>query len=558
MLLSLKIENIAIIESADIEFDSGLNVLTGETGAGKSIIIDSINAVLGERTSRELIRTGASSARVTALFSDASGSVCGRLAEFDIFPDEDGNILLQRTLSADGKNSCRINGVPATVSVLRQVGHELINIHGQHDNQALLSPEKHFTFIDSIADNSTLLSEYREKFALLCSYIKERESLNTDEAEKLRQLDLLDFQIDELEQADIKPGEREELVSRKDLLQNCEKIISSLRAAYDILSGGEDGFGAVSAVGDAAGLAEDAAEYYKQVAPVAQAMRSAGYELEECADEVRRALDDFGYDPSELNSIEERLDELFRLSVKYGATEEDMLEFLSDARERREKIILSDERLKQLDSLVDSTKTQVRALAQRLTESREKAARLFEKSVMEQLEFLDMPNVRFSVERTKTAFTVNGADGIEFLISANAGETPKPLAKIASGGELSRVMLAIKSVLADKDELDTMIFDEIDVGVSGRAAQKVAMKLREVSKGRQVICVTHLSQIAAMADCHMRISKSVRDGKTYTEVERLDIEGRKRELARITGGLNVTELQLRNAEEMLRSAGVLK
>ena len=558
MLLSLKIENIAIIESADIEFDSGLNVLTGETGAGKSIIIDSINAVLGERTSRELIRTGASSARVTALFSDVSGFVRRRLAEFDIFPDEDGNILLQRTLSADGKNSCRINGVPATVSVLRQVGHELINIHGQHDNQALLSPEKHFTFIDSIAGNSALLSEYREKFALLCSYIKERESLNTDEAEKLRQLDLLDFQIDELEQADIKPGEREELVGRKDLLQNCEKIISSLRAAYDILSGGEDGFGAVSAVGDAAGLAEDAAEYYKQVAPVAQAMRSAGYELEECADEVRRALDDFDYDPSELNSIEERLDELFRLSVKYGATEEDMLGFLSDARERREKIILSDERLKQLDSLVDSAKAQVRALAQRLTESREKAARLFEKNVMEQLEFLDMPNVRFSVERTKTAFTVNGADSIEFLISANAGETPKPLAKIASGGELSRVMLAIKSVLADKDELDTMIFDEIDVGVSGRAAQKVAMKLREVSKGRQVICVTHLSQIAAMADCHMRISKSVRDGKTYTEVERLDIEGRKRELARITGGLNVTELQLRNAEEMLRSAGVLK
>ncbi len=558
MLLSLKIENIAFIESADIEFDSGFNVLTGETGAGKSIIIDAINAVLGERTSRELIRTGADSARVTALFTNVSKEVLNNLSELDIFSDEDGNILLQRTLSTEGKNLCKINGVPSTVSVLRQVGHELINIHGQHDNQALLAPEKHFIFIDSIADNETLLSEYREKFSLLCSYIKERESLNTDEAEKLRQLDLLNFQINEIEQAEIKIGEREELIKEKTLLQNCEKVISSLRNAYDILKGGEDRFSVVSAVHDSADYLESAAEYYSEVVETAQNIRSMSYELDECADDVRRALDSFSYNPSDLDVIEERLDTLFKLSGKYGATEEDMLNFLEDAYAQREKINLSDERVNELDKLVATTKSEVRALAEKLTLSREKASRFFEKSVIEQLKFLDMPNVNVVVERKKTPFTINGADDIEFLISANAGEEPKPLAKIASGGELSRIMLAIKSVLAGKDELDTMIFDEIDVGVSGRAAQKVAMKLKEVSNGHQVICVTHLSQIAAQADCHMKISKSVKNEKTYTKIERLDFEGRKQELARITGGLDITDLQLKNAEEMLNNAGAFK
>ena len=551
MLLSLKIENIAIIESADIEFDSGLNVLTGETGAGKSIIIDSINAVLGERTSRELIRTGAQSASVTALFSGVSADTAARLKEYDIEPDEDGNILLRRTLGSDGKNTCRINGVPTNVAALRQAGHELINIHGQHDNQALMAPEKHFEFIDCIADDADLLEEYREKFRELCSYIRERDSLRTDESEKLRRLDLLDYQISELEQADIKPGERDELNERKTLLQNCERVTASLRAAYDILRGADDSFGVISAIDDCAGNAEDAARFYKDVEP------AVGYELEDCAGELRSAIEDFSYDPSELEEIEARLDELFRLSVKYGSTEDEMLSFLDSAREERNKIALSDERVQELDALVSSTKAEVRALAEKLTAAREKAAREFERGVTEQLEFLDMPSVSFKVNREKTPFTINGADNIEFLISANAGETLKPLAKIASGGELSRIMLAIKSVIAGRDGLDTMIFDEIDAGLSGRAAQKVAMKLKEVSRGRQVICVTHSAQIAAQADCHMRISKSVSDGKTYTKVERLDTEGRKYEIARITGGLDVTELQLKSAEEMLRNAGNL-
>lgn len=433
MLLSLKIENIAIIESADIEFDSGLNVLTGETGAGKSIIIDSINAVLGERTSRELIRTGAQSASVTALFSGVSADTAARLKEYDIEPDEDGNILLRRTLGLDGKNTCRINGVPSNVAALRQAGHELINIHGQHDNQALMAPEKHFEFIDCVADDAELLEEYREKFRELCSYIRERDSLKTDESEKLRRLDLLDYQINELEQADIRPGERDELNERKMLLQNCERVTASLRAAYDILQGADDSFGVISAIGDCAGNAEDAARFYKDVEPAAKTLRNVGYELEDCAGELRSAIEDFSYDPSELEEIEARLDELFRLSVKYGSTEDEMLSFLDSAREERNKIALSDERVKELDALVSSTKAEVRALAEKLTVAREKAAREFERGVTEQLEFLDMPSVSFKVNREKTPFTINGADNIEFLISANAGETLKPLAKIASG-----------------------------------------------------------------------------------------------------------------------------
>ena len=356
MLLSLKIENIAIIESAQIELDSGLNVLTGETGAGKSIIIDSINAVLGERTSKDLIRTGAQSAKVTALFSDVSQAALKRLEEYDIEADEDGNIVLQRTLSLSGKNTCRVNGTPVTVSTLREIGHELIDIHGQHDNQSLLSPEKHFEYIDSMADNSELLSKYRERFKVLLSYIKEREALSTDEAEKLRQLDLLDFQINELEMADIKLGEREELTNTKALMQNCEKVTQSLRSAYELLKGGEEGMNVVSAINDSADYVDSAAQYYEEVAQSAQTIRGAGYEIEECADEIRRALDEFTYEPEELAEVEERLDMIFRLSVKYGSTEEEMLEFLEKAKAQRDKINLSDERIGQLDELIRSTK----------------------------------------------------------------------------------------------------------------------------------------------------------------------------------------------------------
>ena len=552
MLLSLKIENIAIIENADIEFDAGLNVLTGETGAGKSIIIDSINAVLGERTSRELIRTGAQAAKVSALYSDAGLRVNAKLVEFDIEPQADGSLLLQRSISLDGRNICRINGSPATVSMLKSIGGELINIHGQHDNQALLSPEGHYIFIDAIAENGELFYQYKNAYALLRSLEKELNNITIDEAEKSRRLDLLNYQISELEAAGLRVGEQNELNTRKNLYQNAEKVISRLREAYEALNGSEDLSGAKQQLEFSAGCLDSAASYYSELEKAAEFIRSMSYDIEDYVELIRGTLDMLDYNPKELELIEERLDTIYRLSRKYGATEEDMLIYLENAVSEREKINLSDERSAELKKEIRAAETNMEQLASALSESRRKAGSLFAKSVKAELDFLDMPGVVFVVDRQQADYTATGADRIEFLISANAGEAPKPIAKIASGGELSRIMLAIKNVLSAKDDVNTLIFDEVDAGVSGRAAQKVAMKLRQVSKGRQVICVTHLAQIAAQADSHLLISKSVHNGKTYTQVDKLNQDGRKNELARIIGGLKVTELQLQSAEEMLK------
>ena len=554
MLLSLKIENIAIIENADIEFDAGLNVLTGETGAGKSIIIDSINAVLGERTSRELIRTGAQAAKVSALYSDAGLRVNAKLVEFDIEPQADGSLILQRSISLDGRNVCRINGSPATVSMLKSIGGELINIHGQHDNQALLSPEGHYIFIDAIAENGELFYQYKNAYALLRSLEKELNNITIDEAEKSRRLDLLNYQISELEAAGLRVGEQNELNTRKNLYQNAEKVISRLREAYEALNGSEDLSGAKQQLEFSAGCLDSAASYYSELEKAAEFIRSMSYDIEDYVELIRGTLDMLDYNPKELELIEERLDTIYRLSRKYGATEEDMLIYLENAVSEREKINLSDERSAELKKEIRAAETNMEQLASALSESRRKAGSLFAKSVKAELDFLDMPGVVFVVDRQQADYTATGADRIEFLISANAGEAPKPIAKIASGGELSRIMLAIKNVLSAKDDVNTLIFDEVDAGVSGRAAQKVAMKLRQVSKGRQVICVTHLAQIAAQADSHLLISKSVHNGKTYTQVDKLNQEGRKNELARIIGGLRVTQLQLQSAEEMLRDA----
>lgn len=554
MLLSLKIENIAIIENADIEFDAGLNVLTGETGAGKSIIIDSINAVLGERTSRELIRTGAQAAKVSALYSDAGLRVNAKLVEFDIEPQADGSLILQRSISLDGRNVCRINGSPATVSMLKSIGGELINIHGQHDNQALLSPEGHYIFIDAIAENGELFYQYKNAYALLRSLEKELNNITIDEAEKSRRLDLLNYQISELEAAGLRVGEQNELNTLKNLYQNAEKVISRLREAYEALNGSEDLSGAKQQLEFSAGCLDSAASYYSELEKAAEFIRSMSYDIEDYVELIRGTLDMLDYNPKELELIEERLDTIYRLSRKYGATEEDMLIYLENAVSEREKINLSDERSAELKKEIRAAETNMEQLASALSESRREAGSLFAKSVKAELDFLDMPGVVFVVDRQQADYTATGADRIEFLISANAGEAPKPIAKIASGGELSRIMLAIKNVLSAKDDVNTLIFDEVDAGVSGRAAQKVAMKLRQVSKGRQVICVTHLAQIAAQADSHLLISKSVHNGKTYTQVDKLNQDGRKNELARIIGGLKVTELQLRSAEEMLKEA----
>ena len=551
MLTSLKIENVAVIESAAIEFGCGLNVLTGETGAGKSIVIDSINAVLGERTSRELIRTGADSAKVYAVFEDVDSRVKAFLSEQDIDCD-DGVLIISRTLNRDGKNSCRINGFPVTVSMLKSVGGQLIDIHGQHDNQALLSPEKHCSFIDNYAGDGQLIEEYRAAYEELCRVRAALRAMNTSEQDKIHRIDLLTYQIDELEKADIQIGERQELMERRELYNNSQRVIKSLNEAYEALKCDNGGIDLVAA---AASELERAGLYMETAEMQARRVSDLRYELEDAAEIIRESLAELDYDEGDLNAIEERLDLIYRLSRKYGDTEEEMLDYLKSAKAELDTISFSEEKQKKL--IEDEKKALEKAdgLADRLTTARVKAGREMSAEICAQLEFLDMPNVVFTVSREQTAFTENGRDDIEFLISANAGEEPKPLAKIASGGELSRIMLAIKNVLADTDNVDTMIFDEIDTGVSGRAAQKIAMKLRSVAQGRQVVCVTHLAQIAAQGDVHMQISKSVRDGKTYTEIKPLLSDDRVEEIARIMGGIEITELQRQSAREMLEAAG---
>lgn len=556
MLTSLQIENIAVIEKAEISFDKGLNVLTGETGAGKSIIIDSINAVLGERTTRELVRAGASSAKVSALFFDLSQAVGLVLESLGLEPEEDGSLLIQRSISADGRSVCRINGKTATVSMLRQLGGELINIHGQHDSQSLLSPDRHIGFIDALAQDGKLLEEYHSLFA---SYVKVRRALNElqmDEDEKLRKTDLLRFQIDELEAANLQIGERESLTQERTRCLNAEKILQSLRRAYDAVNGTEESLGASQLLTDAAASLQEAARYYDAVDQTAQEVLELSYHLEAYTDEIRSAFDALSYNPGDLERIEERLDLLYKLSRKYGETEEEMLAYLDNARKELDEIAFSEERIEQLHEERRELVRKIKALAVTLSDVRRQTGERFAKQVEEELAYLDMPHVRFLVRHEQTKPGPNGVDEIEFLISANPGEPPRPLAKIASGGELSRIMLAIKNVLSDSDEIGTLIFDEIDTGVSGRAAQKIALKLKQVSAGRQVICVTHLAQIAAQADCHLLIQKTVRKEKTYTQVDALDFEGRKRELARIMGGMEeITPLQLQSAEELLRAAG---
>lgn len=557
MLTSLQIENIAVIEKAEITFDKGLNVLTGETGAGKSIIIDSINAVLGERTTRELVRTGAPVAKVSALFFGLSHAAEQVLKSLDLEPEEDGSLLIQRSISSDGRSACRINGQTATVSMLRQLGSELINIHGQHDSQSLLSSEKHIGFIDALAQDEELLVEYRGLYA---AYVKIRRALNElqmDEEEKLRKIDLLRFQIDELEAANLQIGERETLTQERTRCLNAEKILQSLRLAYDAINGTEETAGASQLLTDAAAGLQDAAHYYGAIESTAQEMLDLSYNLESYADEIRNAFDTLSYDPGDLEQIEERLDLLYKLSRKYGETEEEMLAYLEKARAELDEITFSEERVQKLDEERREIVRKIKALAATLSDVRRQAGERFARQVEAELSYLDMPHVRFIVHHEQVKPGPNGADEIEFLISANPGEPPRPLAKIASGGELSRIMLAIKNVLSGSDEIGTLIFDEIDTGVSGRAAQKIALKLKQVSAGRQVICVTHLAQIAAQADCHLLIQKTVRDDQTYTQVDALDFEGRKREIARIMGGMDeITPLQLQSAEELLRAAGI--
>lgn len=556
MLANLQIENIAIIKKAVIDFKDGFNVMTGETGAGKSIIIDSLNAVLGERTSRELIRSGSDFANVSATFYDNSAQVKAVLESLDISPEDDGSIIITRKMTTEGKNTCRINGNSVTVSMLKSLGKQLVNIHGQLDNQALLSPEFHCEYIDRIAENNTELCTYINSYNEYSTVLNKLKSLNVDEEAKMRKLDMLNYQIEEIEKAKIKPGEWEDLKNKQQLFRNAEKIADLLNFAFSSLNGNDETQGAVTLAFNAVNKLQNACSFSDEFNELTSNLEETAYNLSALSDELRDKLESLDFDSSDINRIEERLDILYELSKKYGKTEEEILEFYDNAVQQRDSIENSDELRVQLEESVKKLYDTAYNNAVLLSQIRKKCAEIFCKNVCEELRFLDMPSVKFFVDIKKIDLCENGIDSVEFFLSANVGEEPKPLAKTASGGELSRIMLAIKSVLADKDNIGTLIFDEIDTGVSGRAAQKIAMKLKEVSKNHQVISVTHLAQIAASADEHLLIEKSEVDGKTFTSLKSLDYIGRKFELARIMGGLTVTELLLENADEMLKENGI--
>lgn len=552
MLSNLYIENIAVIEKTSIDFKKGLNVMTGETGAGKSIVIDSINAVLGNRTSKELIRTGASSAFVSAEFTNLSEKAIEVIYEAG-FELEDGELLIQREISTTGKNKCRINGRPATVSTLKEIGVQLINIHGQHESYELMSPELHISYIDKLAGLESEIEAYQEVYKKYKKLSAELKKATVDESERERKIDLLKYQIDELEDADLRDGEYEELNEQKAVLQNSKKIIEAIMSSRALMNGDEESSGVLENLQEINSQLSDISEYMSEVEPINSRIESAIYELEDCLSELTGLTDLVDTDGGSLDSIEERLDLIYTLGKKYGSTIKEMLDFLDKAKKELNALVMYDENREALIKECDKAYKEAEKLAKALSEKRRATSSKFADKVCEEMAFLDMPNVKLVVVQESCELNSLGCDNIEFLISTNPGEPPKPISKIASGGELSRMMLAVKNVLSDKDDIDTLIFDEVDTGISGSAAQKVGLKLREVSKSRQVLCVTHLAQIAAMGNSHFKISKSVRDEKTFTKVEELDHEGRKQELARIIGGTEMTKASLDYAEEMLRA-----
>ncbi|MCF2662262.1 DNA repair protein RecN [Pseudoflavonifractor phocaeensis] len=554
MLSLLHIENIAIIESADIAFEPGFNVLTGETGAGKSIVIDAISAVLGQRTSRELIRTGAKSALVTAVFTDLPPLTW--LAENGFAQGEE--LLLQREIQGDGRNACRLDGRPLTVAQLRELGRRLLDIHGQHDGQQLLDPACHLTYLDSFGKTASLLADYRKAYDAMAALKKRIASLEMDEAERSRRVDTLNYQIKELERADLKPGEDQELDSRKALLRSAGKLMDGIQAARFALSGSEDSQGACDLIADAEGAVRSIARYSPQTAELGEklaALGAAAEEAAECLEDLSRELD---FSPEELDQLEGRLDVIYRLKKKYGATVDDMLDYLERCRQELDQIQDADDTIARLEGELAKARKTARQKGEALTAARTEAAAALQQRVQEELRQLDMPKVRFETEFLPSAgedgMDPTGMDQVQFLMSANVGEALKPIQKVASGGELARIMLALKNVLAEDDGIGSLVFDEVDTGVSGRAAQKVAQKMADVARHKQVLCVTHLPQIAAMADAHFSVEKGERGGRTYTRVERLDRHGREEELARLMGGGSVSGALRQSAGELLTRA----
>lgn len=551
MLSSIYIENIAVIEKASIDFDDKFNILTGETGAGKSIIIDSINAVMGQRVSRDLIRSGADSAFVSAVFTDLSENVITMFSEYG-FESEDGTFILQRQMTSSGKNICKINGRPAPLSVFKSLSPHLINIYGQHEGYDFMTAESHISHIDALGNYESLLEKYREKYRDYTSLKSKLNSTNQNIQDRERKIDLLKYQINEIEEAELQPGELDELKSRRLLLMNSEKVKEGIAYSYAELNGEEDE-GILSKLDSVTDSLIETAEMFPDLSELAQRVQSSYLELKDCSYEIRDYIDEVDIDPEEIDEVEERIDVIKSLQRKYGSTIEEVMEFCENAKKELDDLVQYDINKEKIEKQFSSCKKELTHLAENLTEQRTRCAVKFAEDVIEQMKYLDMPNVVMVPSITHCDFNENGCDNLELLISANPGEEPKPISKIASGGELSRMMLAIKSIIADKDEIGTLIFDEVDTGISGSAASKVGRKLQALSCNHQVLCVTHQAQIAALADIHLFISKNVKEGRTYTNVRRLSHDERKYELSRIIDGDNPSELALKHAEEMLLS-----
>ena len=547
MLSLLHIENIAVIECSDISFDKGFNILTGETGAGKSIVIDAISAILGERAYRDMIRTGAAKASVRAVFTDVPD-----LAWFEENGVEyDPETVIQREIFLDGKNICRVNGALVSVTILRKLGIQLINIHGQHDSAALFDEENHLQFLDAFASNENLREQYADAYGQVSDLRQEIQRMTMDEGEKLRRMEMLRYQIEEIEKAQLQAGEDDTLEERRKLLQNAEKISDGMDVAVECLYGGDDTDGAASLLAQAERELSRLAKYTDAFASIQERVTDLMYQVQDAAEEVRDARNELAYSADELETIESRLDVIHRLRRKYGATCEDILQYLEGAKQELDEIEFADDHLERLKGKLKKAEKSAWDAAFALRDNRKENAKELSARILTELAQLDMPRVQFVCQFTETELGSTGADSVAFYMSANIGESLKPMSKVASGGELARIMLAMKNVLAEQDSVSTLIFDEVDTGVSGRAAQKVAEKLRSVSKSKQVLCVTHLPQLAALASTHLLIAKEERDGRTYTTVTPLDKEGRKRELARIIGGSQITETTLKSAEEML-------
>ena len=553
MISQLYIENIAVIEKTTVDFTKGFNVFTGETGAGKSILIDAINAVMGERFAKELIRNGETKASVTATFCELSQEAKEALE--DLGYEAEDELLIYRSIGIDGKNVCRINGRPATVSILKEMSDYLVNIHGQHDNQALLVPSRHIGYIDAFGATEQLLLQYKAEYAAYKRVKKQLDEISKDDSDKKRRAELLRFQIEEIDEAEITIGEEDELFEKRRIIKNSEALVDSLNVAYAALTGEDEYEGAISLVERAADEVVSSAEIMSDLSEMASRIEEIKYELKDFADEIYSTADSIDFDNSELEELEERLDVIYKLKKKYGDSEELILKYRDDALRELDEMGFLEQDTDKLSAECEERRRNVEKLADELSQKRRNAADDFANRVKSEAAFLNMPNVSVVVEAKVTDLSPNGVDDMQILVTTNAGEQPKPLVKVASGGELSRIMLAIKSVLAAFDPVQTMIFDEIDTGVSGIAAERIGQKLYAISSERQVVCVTHLSQIACMADNHLLIEKSSNGEKTYTRVQQLDYEGRKHEIARIISGSTITDAALLNAEQIINARG---